>query len=263
MLELLEKLTTRMRARELNAHDQLAAAAKAVARGQTVDIGGLEEALASTRQTVGDFKAICEHESARTERLATFAKLPAAKRKHDQLQKAMAAEDAKFTEVREAFQARYRKLELEFREIEREVDTANAARDWLIDYRSAKGALGEQYREAVDAEQAARVVVDGINRRMGELRRSIKSVDSDLEQLTASWQREITGSLTIAVQRDGHPLSKRMPAEMAEKVDALDRKKKRFAAELAEVEKSLPAAEKAVVAAESKVGEFQKKLLSP
>ena len=263
MLELLEKLTTRMRARELTAHDQLAAAAKAAARGQTVDIGSLEEALVSTRQSVGDFKALCEHEVARAERLATFSKLAAAKRKHEQLQKAMDAEDAKFTEIRDAFQARYRKLELEFREIDREVDAANAARNWLTDYRNARGALGEQYREAVDAEQAARAVVDGINRRMGELRRNIKSVDSDIEQLTASWQREITAPPTITVRRDDHPLSKRMPADMAEKVDALDRKKKRLAAELAEVEKSLPAAEKAVAAAEAKVAEFQKKLLTP
>jgi chromosome segregation ATPase len=242
---------------------QLAAAAKAAARGQSVDIGALEEALVSTRQSVNDFKALCEYEAARAEKLTAVAAIATLKSKHDRLQKAMEAEDAKFAEVRDAFQARYRKLELEFREIDREVDAATAARNWLTDYRNAKGALGDQYREAVDAEQAARAVVDGINRRMGELRRNIKSADSDIAQLTASWEREITAPKVITVRRDGHPLSKRMPADMAEKVDTLDRRKKRLAAELTEVEKSLPAAEKAVVAAEAKVADFKKKQLTP
>jgi chromosome segregation ATPase len=263
MIEILERLTVRMRARELNAHDQLAAAAKAAARGQTVDLGSLEEALVATRQTVGDFKSLCEYEVTRADKLAAFAKLAQAKGKQDRLRKAMNAEEAKFVEIRDAFQARYRKLEDECREIDRDVDTASAAREWLVDYRTAKGAIGDQYREAVDAEQAAREALDTINRRIGELRRNIKSVSADIEQLAAAADREITAPAIITVLRDGQPLGKRMTPDMADKADGLERKKKRLAGELAEVEKSLPAAEKAVVAAEAAVAKFQEKLLTP
>lgn len=263
MLELLEKLTSRMRARELNAHDQLAAAAKAAARGQSVDVGSLEEALVSTRQTVDDFRLLCEHETVRAERLAALEKLAPTKAKHTKLRAAMDAELAKFNSVRDAFQSRYSKLEVEAREVEREVEAASRARDWLLDYHNTRGALGVQYREAIDEQTAAASAVDQLNRRISDLQRGIKGCDSEIEQTRAEWDRTLLTSGPPTVRKKGEAGERALPAEVVDKIEELDRKKQRLVAQLAEADREIASAQKAVAAAEARVAELQKRLLQP
>lgn len=263
MLELLEKLTTRVRARELNAHEQLAAAAKAAARGQSVDVGSLEESLFSTRQTVDDFRLLCEYEAERAERLAAMEKLAPNKAKATKLRAAMDAESNKFNEIRDAFQARYAKLETEAREFEREVDAASRARDWLLDYRNVRGALGEQYREAVDEQAAAASAVDQLNRRISDLQRGIKGCDSEIEQTRAAWDRTLLTSGPPTVRKKGEAGERALPAEVVDKIDDIERRKKRLVAELAEVDREVPAAQKAAAAADARVADLQRRLLQP
>jgi len=263
MFELLDKLANRMRQRELNHHDRLAAAAKAAARGESVDIASLEEALVSTRQSVDDFRALCEYEAERAQRLAVFEKLANAQGKYDKLQRAMDAEDAKFREARDAFQKRYNALADQAKEISREVDAATAARDWLLDYHNVRGGLGSEYRAAIKAKEAADHKVGDITRQIKAIGDDIKSVDRSVEEIFKQHENTIAERGYPLVRKDGEAVQRPLPPDAVEAVDELHKRKRRLETRLTETRGELPAAEKAAAAAAARVAEVEKRLLAP
>jgi hypothetical protein len=106
MVALLDALRGRVKQREGNALDTIAAAARAAARGETYDVGAIEKALAETRQTPGDFERAVELARKRLAWLADFEKLASATTKVTKLESTAEAEKAKFEAARRAFMER-------------------------------------------------------------------------------------------------------------------------------------------------------------
>jgi chromosome segregation ATPase len=262
LMDLFDRITSRRRDRELSAQEQLAAAAKRHVLGETVDVGAVEEALFTTGQSIDDFRKLCESEAQRRKCFQRIENGASSKTKLDRVEQQIAAEIMKFSEIRSAHEARVGKLDEERREIVPLVDTAAAAKDWLLDPRNAVGAVGDEYREALDQEQQAESAVEGLQRVAKELRRDMKSCDDEIEHVRSQYDGVI-GTSRPPIRKAGEPHVRPIPADIAEKIDTLEQKKTRASRRLSETQVELDRAAALVAPAKARVAAIRKKLLQP
>lgn len=262
LLDLFDRITSRRRDRELSAQEQLAAAAKRHVRGETVDVASIEEALFTTGQSVDDFRKLCESEESRRDCFRRIENGASSRTKLEKLEQQIAAEIMKFSEIRSAHETRIAKLDEERREIVPAVDAANAAKDWLLDPRNAIGAVGEEYREALDQESRAESEVEGLQRQAKELRRDMNYADEEIERIRAQHDKFLDGSRP-AVRKAGEPHARPLPADVAEKIDSLEQKKTRLSRKLSETQVQIDRAVALVAPAKARVAAIRKRLLQP
>lgn len=260
---LFDRLSLRLRQRELSSHDQLAAAARAHVRGEKVDEAKLEQALIDTRQGLAEFEHLCDLERQRLERFTAIELAASARSKVEKIDATLAAEHHKFTEFREAYERRVAKLQDDRREPAATVNTADRAKVWLLDRRNVGGALGAEYGDALDQQQQAAADVEDLERSVRNTREEIRLCDSWIEEVRGSWDRMIADSTVPMVRKKGEPVTRPMPADMAEKIDGYERKKSRHQSRLEEAERNLSEAKTVMAAADARVAAVQKKIMKP
>jgi chromosome segregation ATPase len=254
----LEKLTVRFRQRTITALEQVELAAKTLAAGGTVDMGGLESALVTAQLSPDDFRQRCDFHVERVAKLATLEKLGPARTKADRLDKDIAGENARHAELTAAYQKRWTSLREQADEVAREVEDSRRARDWLLDLKNAPLDLADEYRAALDAEHAAQVAIGDIERSIRDLKERHRSAVGWVEQILEQDLREIhPPSATVTKsQRD------RLSAAQQAKLDEHERRRDRLAREIKEQETQLTAARADLVKAEAHLAAVRKKVLA-
>ncbi len=242
---LLDALRGRMKQRELNAIDTVAAAARAAARGEAYDVGAIETALIEARLSMDDFEKAVETAGKRSAWLREFEKLANASNKLTKAEAAIAAEQARFEEQRRAFMEKAEALDAERAAAQTARDAGENAKGQLLDPRYVPGTTGEKYRQAVADADAADEVVAGIRRQLREDIARIKSEEEWIVQLTGENVKEISPfpSLLAKPKYEGFKIE--------EHRNALARAKRRKAeaeGQLVEAEKAAAKAKKAVEA---------------
>ena len=183
MAAILDALRGRMRQRESNAIDAIAAGARAAARGESYDVTAIESALVETRQTATDFEAAVDVARQRQTWLKQFEQLAAAASKSDKLAAAIAAEEAKLDEARRAAIARCDTLRAELAIHTSRRDQGRDARESLLRPAGVPGTIGDQWRSAVDARDAAEIQREDTQRQLREARSKFKSEEGWIEQI--------------------------------------------------------------------------------
>jgi hypothetical protein len=260
---LFDRLSLRLRQRELSSHDQLAAAARAHVRGEKIDETKLEQALIDTRQDVSVFEQLCDLERQRLERFNAIELAASARSKVEKIDAALDNEHRKFTELREAYELRVGKLREDRREPAAAVDAADRAKAWLLNRHNVGGAIGVEYADAMEKQQQAAVAIEDLERTIRNSREEIRLCNSWVEEVRSSWDRVIADSGMPAVRKKGEPVTRPMPADMVEKVENYERRKSRHQDRLQEAERELEAAKVAMSAADARVAAVQKKILKP
>lgn len=260
--DIFDRITSRRRDRQLSAQEQLTAAAKRHVRGETVDVASIEEALFTTGQSVDDFRTLCNLEEQRRDCFTRIENGASSKTRLEKLEQQIAAEVAKFAEIQQGYQTRIAKLDEERREVSPAVNSAASAKDWLLDPRNAVGALGDEYREALDQESNAEAEVQRLERLAKELRKDMRTSDEDIERLRASCDNMLDGMYPV-VRKRGEPTARPLPADVVEKIDDLEQKKTRLSRRLSETQVELDRALAAVAPAKARVAAVRKKLLQP
>jgi hypothetical protein len=194
MPSILEALRGRMQQRQFNAFDTIAAAARAVARGERYDVAAIEKALADAGMSMADFETQVEKATKRAAWLIDFEQLANATAKAKKLEAAAEAERTKFEAIRQAYFERADALDAELRQVATVRDKARDARAQLLDPRGVPGTIGEKYREAVEAAHAADVEVADAQRAVREQAERIKAEQGWVEQLTGEGERQIQPS---------------------------------------------------------------------
>lgn len=172
-----------MKQRELNAIDTVAAAARAAARGETYDVGAIENALIGARLSMDDFEQAVEIAGKRIAWLAEFEKLANATNKVKKAEAAIASEQAKFEEARRAFMQKIEALDSDLAVARTARDAGDRARSNLLDPKLVPGTVGERYRSAVADSEAAEQVAEDLRREMREINERIKSEEGWIKQL--------------------------------------------------------------------------------
>jgi hypothetical protein len=253
-----DKLASRVKQRTATAHDRIEAAAKAIAKGDNVDVAGLEDSLFTVGMTLDGFRQLCDLFVARADNFAKLDGLGAARKKVEKIDKDIAAANATHAEAVEAYRKRYTQLRAEADQAAAAVDTARAARDWLLAVDHCPPSLHDEYVGALAAEEKANADVGNAQRDVHKLVEQIKSEQGWLTQLGRDDDRTlhppemfVTGS-----QRE------RMTAARGAKYDEHERILKRLEARKVDADKALADAQAALVAAEAVVAGVRKKILA-
>ena len=243
---LLDALRGRMKQREFNAIDTVAAAARAAARGEHYDVGAIEAALVEARLSMEDFEKAVETAGKRSTWLREFEKLATATNKLTKAEAAIATEQARFEEQRRAFMQKAEILDADRAVAQTARDAGQNARGQLLDPRYVPGTIGEKYRQAVADADAADAAVGDVQRQLREISQRIKSEQEWIVQLVGEPERNVSNYLPIK------------PREMAGESFKLEehrtalarnqRRKGEAEAQLAEAEKAAARAKKAVEA---------------
>lgn len=184
MAALLDALRGRIATREANALDTIAAAARAVARGDAYDAGAVEKAMAETAMTLPDFERAVEVARKRLAWLADFDRLAAATAKVRKLEAAAAAEQAKMEAARAAFIERASAIDADLAIHRTACEKGNTARGYLLDPREVPpGTVGDRYRVAVGEADAAEAALQQAERDVREHAARIKSEQEWIAQL--------------------------------------------------------------------------------
>lgn len=254
MVAILDALRGRVRQRENNALDTIAAAARAAARGETYDVGAIEKALAETRQTTADFEHAVELARKRLAWLADYGKLASATTKVAKLESSAEAEKAKFEAARRAFMEKAESLDADLRTARTLRDKGNQARGQLLDPRVVPGSIGEKYRDAVAEHEAAVQVLDGARRSLREIVEKVKSEEGWIKQLTADDEKQLHPD-RIMIKSPPYPGETSKLEQHRLALARAERRRAEAEAQLAEAEKSVDRAARAV---ESLVGDVLK-----
>jgi hypothetical protein len=243
---LLDALRGRMKQRELNAIDTVAAAARAAARGEGYDVGAIETALIEARLSMDDFEKSVEIAGKRSAWLREFEKLATATNKLTKAEAAIAAEQGRFEEQRRAFMQKAEILDADRAAAQTARDAGQNARGQLLDPRYVPGTIGEKYRQAVAEAEAAEAAVGEAQRHLREISQRIKSEEEWIVQLVGQPEKDLLNYL---------PLKPRPMAGESFKLEehrtALARNQRRKAeaeGQLAEAEKAAARTKKAVEA---------------
>ncbi len=253
-----DSLAGRMRQRKANAHERIETAAKQIAAGQSVDVGGLEDALFTAGMTLDDFRGLCDLFAARVEKLALLDTLGAARKKVEKIDRDIEAANKTHAEAVDNYRRRYMTLRAEADQAQAAVDTARTAREWLLAVDHCPPSLRDEYQGALAAEEKAVADVGHAQREIKKLSDDIKSEKGWLEQLAGEDVREIhPPTMTVtASQRE------RLGAARGQKYDEHDRRLKRLEARKVDADKTLADAQAALVAAEAVVAGVRKKILA-
>jgi hypothetical protein len=244
MPALLDVLRGRMRQREQTAVDTIAAAARAAARGDNYDVGAIETALVEARLSMADFEDAVALAGKRSTWLRDFDKLANATNKLTKAEAAIAAEQAKFEEARRAFMDRAEALDAEAAAARTMKTAGEAARGNLLDPKNVPGTIGERYREAVAAAEAADVAVEDVRRQLREITARIKSEQGWIEQLTGEPEKNLASYVPLIRQSTAGESSKVQDHRAA--LARAERRKAETDAQLVEAEKVAAKAKKAV-----------------
>ena len=243
---LLDALRGRMKQRELNAIDTVAAAARAAARGEGYDVGAIETALIEARLSMDDFEKSVEIAGKRATWLRDFEKLATMNNKVTKGEAAIAAEREKFEAARRAFAEKVEAIDADLSTARTARDSGQAAKSNLLDPRLVPGTIGEKYRQAVDEAEAAEAAVGEVQRQLREISQRIKSEEEWIVQLVGQPEKDLLNYL---------PLKPRPMAGESFKLEehrtALARNQRRKAeaeGQLAEAEKAAARTKKAVEA---------------
>lgn len=190
-MTLLDTLRSRSRQRELNAIDVLAEAARAAAAGKSYDVAAIEKALADTGETPAEFEAAVDLARKRLAWLADFEKFSAASAAVAKLEKAAAAEQAKFEAARRAFMQRADAIDADLAVARSTSDKGRTARGQLLDPRDVPGTIGERYREAVAESEAAAGAVQTAQQDLREAMQRIKGEQEWIAQLTGEAEKTL------------------------------------------------------------------------
>jgi hypothetical protein len=191
MPALLDALRGRMKQREANAIDTIAAAARAAARGESYDIGATEKALIETGMSVDDFEAAVERARRRLAWLDDFEKFATATNKVAKLEAAVEAEKAKFEAARKAFHEKGSALDADLATYRTARDKGREARDRLLDPRDVPGTIGEKYRQAVAEAEAAASALERAQAAVREQAARVKSENEWIAQLTGEREKQM------------------------------------------------------------------------
>jgi multidrug resistance efflux pump len=261
-MALLEKvfdtLAGRMRQRTATAHERIEVAAKAIARGENVDVAGLEDALFTVGMTLDDFRGLADLFVARAERLRTLDGLGAARKKAERIDKELEAANAAHAEAVEQYRKRYLALRDQASAAQADVDRARDCREWLLAPEHCPPSLRADYDTALAQEQAAIEAVAAAERTIRELRAEIKGEEGWLEQLAGEDAKEIYPP-EVVVSKSGRD---RLTAQRSAKYEEHETRKKRLERRLAEAEPELEKARAGLVAAEAAVAEVRKRIIA-
>jgi multidrug resistance efflux pump len=254
----LDKLAGRMRQRTATAHERIEAAARSIAKGEAVDVAGLEDSLHTVGMTLDGFRQLCDLFVARAERFAKLDGLGAARKKVEKLDREIEAANQAHAEATEQYRQRYTKLRGAATEAQSAVDTARAARDWLLAMDNCPPSLKPDYELALANEQKAIAAVGDAEREIRRLNEAIKSEIGWIEQLEGEDARMLhPPELTVA--KSGRD---KLSAVAREKVENHERRKTRLEGQLVEAQKTLADAQAALMAAEAVVAGVRKKILA-
>ena len=195
MAAILDALRGRMRQRESNAIDAIAAGARAAARGESYDVTAIEAALVETRQTATDFEAAIEVARQRQTWLKQFEQLAAAASKSDKLEAAIQAEEEKLAEARRAAFARCDAMRAELAIHANRRDQGRDARESLLRPAGVPGTIGDQWRSAVDARDTAEVQCGDTKRLLREARNVFKSEEGWITQIIGEADKSLKPSI--------------------------------------------------------------------
>jgi hypothetical protein len=172
---ILEALRMRMvQRRETNA-ESLAAAARRIAAGETVDAASVESALVAEGRSVDDFEALVELARRRQLWHAARDKGPAATRERDKLQSELDAAKEAFEKSRLAWVERSGSLAARIRAFDVVVQAADDATAKLTDPANIPGITAERIRTADAAHVEAMDAVETIRRELREARSRVKT----------------------------------------------------------------------------------------
>jgi chromosome segregation ATPase len=186
-----------MKQREFNAHDTVAAAARAAARGESYDVGAIETALIEARLSMEDFEKAVEIAGKRAAWLREFEKLATANNKLTKVEAAIAVEQARFEEQRRAFMEKAEALDAERAAAQTARGAGENAKGQLLDPRLVPGTIGEKYRQAVAEADAADEAVAEVERQLREIARRIKSEEEWIVQLAGKPDQNLLNYLPI------------------------------------------------------------------
>jgi hypothetical protein len=258
LAKVFDTLAGRMRQRTSNAHERIEAAAKAIARGDNIDVAGLENSLFTVGMTLDNFRQLCDLFVARADNFAKLDGLGAARKRIEKVDREIEAANKTHAEAVEAYRKRYTNLRAEADQAQAAVDTARAARDWLLAVDNCPPSLRDEYQAGLAAEDKAVADVGNAQREVQKLSEDIKSEKGWLEQLAGEDVREIhPPTMTVtASQRE------RLGAARGQKYDEHERRLKRLEARKVDADKTLADAQAALVAAEAVVAGVRKRILA-
>jgi hypothetical protein len=253
-----DALRGRMRERTQTAHERIEAAAKAVARGENIDVGGLEDAMFTTSTSVDDFRKLTELFASRAEKLQTLDGLGASRKKAEKLNKEIEAANAAHAEAVEQYRKRFIALREQATAAQADVDRCRDCREWLLAPGNCPPSLRGDYDTAMADEQAALEAVSAAERTVQELRSEIKSEEGWLEQLADEDARQIHPP-QLTITKSGRD---RLTEQRSAKYDEHEARKKRLERRLVEAEAELEQARAGLVAAEAALAAVRKKILA-
>lgn len=231
---LIDRLSGRMKQREVNSHDTLLAAARSNADGKEIDIGAVEEALYSTRQSLDDFRQLCEREVERKTYRDRFSMLATRRNKHEAVEKLVATESRKFEEIRQSYNDRISKLAADLRIAEKDLSESADAREWLLRPQNVDGAIGVEYREALDRLQEAESALSESSMAVRSLKGDLSAEKAFVEQYEKIAKNTISGGTPLDI-RERTQLG---PADRV-RLEEHEQRRDRIIKRLAEAEKDL------------------------
>jgi len=257
ILATFEKLASRFQKRRTSSLETVEAAAQALAGGGTIDDAAVESALVSAGLTLDDFKIRTEFHVERRKKLDELDKLGAARKRAEDLDQRIEAENKKHAEIVEAYRARWLALRQQADEAAQQVAQSRDARDWLLHPDRAPLALRDDYVAALDVEQKARERIGDVERLIRQLREKHDSEKGWIEQILAEDLRTIhpPAAAVAKSQRD------KLGAAQAEKLDLHERRRDRFAREIKEAEADLEVARGELMKAEAVLADLRKRIL--
>jgi hypothetical protein len=256
--QVFDRLTSRVRQRRETAQERIESAAIALSADQSIDVAGVEDALRDAGLTVDQFRERVEFHARRREHRDRFERLATSRNRVEKIEKQITAEEAKHSEIIDAFRKRIGGMMAEAAEAGRDVSSATASRDWLLHPDNAPLPVVDNYREALDQEQDARVALETAEREVRELRQEIKSEEGWLQQIAGDDSRTIHPPAMVVTVKQREKLT----GQAAQKYDEHSQRKTRLERRLVEAEKTVADARSTLATAEAAVAALQKTILA-
>lgn len=243
MAALLDALRGRLNQRTLTADETISEAIAAAAAGKSSDAAAVEAAMMTCGITFDEFERRVELRRNRDAWRKDLERLPAAEAEIVKLEAALALEDRKLADARQAAIERCNAHRAKLAAAERQAERASRARSDLLDVANVVGPLAEEYRQALDKKTAARSTRDGIARQLRDARDRQRREESTLRDLAAAHAREIKPDRVIVTTPMRHLTEREAQAEEI----SIDLKRARR--RVGELERELAEAEEVLAAA--------------
>jgi hypothetical protein len=232
---LLDALRGRIKAKTGTAAEVVAAAARDAAAGANVDLDGLQQALFELHQDDAYFGAAVELAERRRDARRRLDGLAAAKAKASKLQQQIDAEAARFDEIRKQHHEKLNSLNAQRVAAARAAEMGQEAKNFLLDVEHLPAVpLADEYREAVQAQEDARVAVSRIGTELREHNEKVKSEEGWVAQIKATLAEDHRADSDMPSKLENHELF----------LTRALRRQKETKQMLAEAEATLTAAEK-------------------